>query len=104
MRSHVDNLTIPDLVTVVSTEIPLNTTTSFMEADVVNKDIFTRVFDVINLSGISFLNGAGGITKTPASAADKDRTKDLTFIRLSCTINAHILDARILQEPLYLSF
>ena len=35
---------------------------------------------------------------------DKDRTKDLDFIRLSCTIDAHVLDSRVLQEALYLSF
>ena len=104
MRSHMDNLIISKLVTMVSTEIPFETTTVFMEANVVKKDILTPIFDVSNLSCISFLNGGGGIAKTPVSVAEKNRTKDLTFIRLSCTINAHNLDAKILQEPLCLSF
>ena len=32
MRSHMNNLRIPDLATVVSTELPLDTTTTFVEA------------------------------------------------------------------------
>ena len=39
MRSHMDNLSIPDLLTVVSTEVPLNTTMSYIEAETVKKDI-----------------------------------------------------------------
>ena len=35
MRSHMDNLSILDFVTVVSTEIPLDTTTAFIEVGVV---------------------------------------------------------------------
>ena len=99
-----DNLSIPDLVTMVSTEISLDNTTVFMEVDVIKKDILTRIFDVSNRSVISFLINDEGITKTPLSVAYKDCTKDLTFIRLSCTINTHSFDASILQEPSCLSF
>ena len=49
-----ENLSIPDLVTVLSTEIPLDTTTVFVEATEINKDVITRIFEINNLSGISF--------------------------------------------------
>ena len=38
MKSHMDNLSIPELVTVVSTNLPLDNTTAFIEVDVVKKD------------------------------------------------------------------
>ena len=65
IRSHVDRLTIPDFIIVVSTEIPRDTTMAFMEADVLKKDILTRICDVAILSGILFSNGGGGLVKTP---------------------------------------
>ena len=96
MRSHMDNLSIPDLITSVSTEIPLDTTTLFVEDDVVKLEVLSRIKDVSSLSSVSFLTSGGGQTKTPVSIDNKDRTKDLSYIRLSCTINAHDVDKRIL--------
>ena len=100
MRNHMDNLSIPDLITSVSTEIPLDITTSFVEAELVKSEILSRIYNVSNLLGLSFLTSNGSLAKTPASIDNKDRTKDLAYIRLSCTIDAHDLDKRILQELL----
>ena len=65
MRIHMENLIIPDLVTVVSTETPLDIITVFVESTDIKKDIITRIFYVNNLSGISFLNCGGGVAKAP---------------------------------------
>ena len=47
-----DNLSISNLVTLMSTEIPIDTTTSSMEAGVVKKSILTRIYDMSNLTGV----------------------------------------------------
>ena len=48
MRIHMDNLAIPDLITVVSTKLPLNTTTSLTEVEVVKRNIVSLIYDVTN--------------------------------------------------------
>ena len=92
-----DSLAIPDLITVVSTELPLDTTTSFTEEEVVKRNIASRIYNITNLCGVSFLTSTGSQVNTPASIDNKDRTKETTFIRISCTINAHNIDKRVQQ-------
>ena len=104
LRSHIDNLSIPDLPNVVSTEVPLDTTTSYVAAEVVKKQILASFLDVFNLTGVSFLNGTGGLAKTLATTANTDRIKDILYIRLSYSIDAKHVDKKIEQEPLYVSF
>ena len=50
---------ISDLVTVVSAEVPLDTTTVYVEATKLKKSIISSVYDVSNLVGISFLTSNG---------------------------------------------
>ena len=88
--SHVDNLGILDLLTVVSTEVHLDTTTSYIEAEVIKKTVLSSILNIVNLLGVSFLNGTGGTIKTPATTDKKYRTKDMIYIRLSCTIDVII--------------
>ena len=75
-----DNLSILDLITSVSTEIPMDTTTSFVEPNVVKLEILSRIYDVSNLSGVSLLTSRGNHAKTPTSIDNKDRTKYLSYI------------------------
>ena len=99
-----DNLAIPDLITVVSTELPLDTATSFTEAEVMKRNIMSRIYDVTNLCGVLFLTSTSGQAKTPVSIDNKDHTKEMDFIRISCTIDTHDIDKRVHQEPLCLDF
>ena len=100
LRSHIDNLSILDLLNIVSTEVPLDTTTLYVAAEVVKKQILVSILDVSNLTGVSFLNGTGGLAKTPATTANTDRTKDIVYTRHSYTIDANYVDKRIEQKPL----
>ena len=90
-----DNFVIPDLVTVISTELPLETTTSFTEVEVAKRNIVSHIYDVTNLYGVSFLTSTGSQAKTPAFIYNKDRTKDMDFIQISCTIDDHKIDKRV---------
>ena len=99
-----NNLSIPDLITLVSTKIPLDTTTSLAEADAIKMKFLSCIYDATNISGVSFLTSGRDQVKTPASIDDKDRTKNLVFIWLSCTIDAHNLGSIVFQEVLCLYF
>ena len=67
MRGHIDTVSILELVTAVSTEIPINSTTTYVEASDMKKLIIDGVSCVTNLHGIAFINSTGGTTKAPAS-------------------------------------
>ena len=99
-----DTLNIPYLVTVISTEISIDSKTVYVELFNINKLVTSGVSCVSNLAGMAFLNSTDGATKAPASIQNKYIPKDLVFIRLSCTIDAYAMDNRIQQDLLYLSF
>ena len=98
-----DTLSISDLVTTVSSKIPVNSTTAYVEASEVKKLIIGSVSCVSNLSGMVFINSTGATAKVLTSLLNKDRPKDLAYTRLACNIDASVIDNRIKQDPLYLS-
>ena len=104
MRSHIYNISTLVLITTIALEIHINTTTTYVEANVVKKGVMDAVYSVANLTGLAFLNSTGQIVKNLVSVADADRIKDLAYLRLSCTIDANLMDDRIKQDPLCLGF
>lgn len=62
-----DNLSIPELVITISTEILLDTTTASVEASGTKKDILAQKNDISNPFVISFFNHGGTPAKNPAS-------------------------------------
>ena len=75
-----------------------------METNAVKLEILSQIYDVTNLTGVSFLITSGGQAKAPVFITDNDHTKGLAYIHLSCNNNAQEVDKRVFQEPLYLSF
>ena len=61
-------------------------------------------FNVVNLTGLAFLNSSGQVVKNPSLIDNKDRTKDLSYLRLSCTFDAAEMDDRFKQDSLCLGF
>ena len=59
MRGQMDTMSIPDLVTIVATEVSIDTIASFLEATEMKKDVFTSIVNVLNLTGVCFLNSTG---------------------------------------------
>ena len=59
MCKHIDNLSTPDLITTVYSELPIDTNAAFVEADNVKKDIMDGIFSVSNLTGLALLNSNG---------------------------------------------
>ena len=95
MYNHIDNLSTLNLITTVSSEVHMDNATLFIEADAVKKNIMESIYTVSHLTGLKFLISSGNVAKNPSSIDDKDFTKDLAYIRLSCTIDANKIDNRI---------
>ena len=72
MKSHIYNLSTPDLITVIVFKIPIDTTTAFVEANAVKKHIMDNVYSVSNLTGLELLASTGQIANNPASIANKE--------------------------------
>ena len=70
-----------------------------MEANLIKDSIVVQILDVSNLVGTAFLNSNGNITKAPVSSPLKDRTEDLSFVRVSCIVDKSVVDSRIVQCP-----
>ena len=99
MTSHLEDFTVSDLTTVVVIELHIDTTTAFVGACSIKDIIMRETCNVSNLAGIAFLKGNGTIADAPKSLDLKDRTEDLSFIRVSCILEGSVIDGRIKQSP-----
>ena len=82
----------------------METTTASVEANAVKKDIIENICNVSNLTGLVFLNSSGQVARNPSSIDNKDRTKYLAYLRLSCTLDTAGMDDRVKQESFCLGF
>ena len=62
-----DTLSIPDLVTIVSSEIPVDSTTVYVKASDMKKLVIGSVSCVANLTGMAFVNITSGTSKDQIS-------------------------------------
>ena len=63
-----------------------------------------EAFKLSNLTGLVFLKSDESATKGPKSVDIADRTEDLTFIHVCCTLQGPLIDNRIKQSPLSIQF
>ena len=106
MKDHIDGHSIADLISVVSTEVPISTESALsMEANTVGEQIKHAAFQIKNLYGgeMYFLAGKKGV-KSFKSAEPKIRPEDIAHIVFQCNIDANEIDARIKQEILPIKF
>ena len=54
MYNHIDNISTPDLITTVSSEIPMDTITAFIEADTFRKGIMENILMLLTSRGWYF--------------------------------------------------
>ena len=103
MRGQMQNYTMADLVTVVANELPISTESAMEEAEATGEMLKKEVFMVENLEGYHFLDSKGK-TKTVVSDKLKDRPADISYFTFLCNVNPKVIDKRILQDHLSISF
>ena len=89
--------TIPNLIIIVSNDLPIDTTTLFMEASKVKKNIIRNVLNIHNLIGTSFLQSNGNTAKVPQSLDLKDRSTSMAYVQFIYVLDTTMVDTRILQ-------
>ena len=99
MHSQMCTQSIPELVSVVANEMPIDTTTAYVEATETKKLIVSAVLKIENLVGNAFLLSNGCTAKSPSSLALDDRTEDITYVKFVCYLDAGKLDERVSQNP-----
>ena len=104
LRNHMEDVRISDLTSAVTTELPIGTTTAFVEAIAVKGSIATQSLSVTNLVGTESLKCNSNVAKASTYTALKDRTDDLSFVRANCTVNGALIDSRIKQSPFHTQF
>ena len=97
MKDHIDGHSIADLVSAVSTEMPISTKSSLMEANTAGEQIKNAAFQIENLYGgeMYFLTSGGKKVKGFKSAKPEDRPEDIAHFVFHGHIDANGIDARI---------
>lgn len=73
-----------DLVSTIFHEIPINTTTAYMESTLVDSAVISNLTLVDNLTEISFLTSTGNTVKYLVSATNSHLLADVSYIKLGC--------------------
>jgi hypothetical protein len=98
MKDHIDGHSIADLISVVSTEVPISTESALsMEANTVGEQIKHAAFQIKNLYGgeMYFLTSGRKKVKGFKSAKPEDRPEDIAHFVFHGHIDANGIDARI---------
>lgn len=104
-RSFSDSHSAADIINLIANELPIDTETSFLEADDIASCIKKAVYDAKNLKGSMFMNSSGNKTKTFNSVDLKERPADLEYFAFVCVIDtAETIDDCIIQARLSLNF
>lgn len=95
IRGQIETQNTANLISVVSQEISIDVTTTFMESTRAKENIISSIIDISNLTGLSFLYSDGKKAKNLASCDLKDRIGDLTYIKLRFTLDGSVVDTHI---------
>ena len=92
------------LTSVVANELPIDTTSVFVRALAVKDHLMAQVFNISTLTGSAFLKSNGNQAKVPTSLDVANCTEDLSFVRVSCTLDGALIDPRVKQPPFVTQF
>ena len=81
---------IPELISFVVNEIPIDTTTVYIEAMETRELVVSAVLKIETLVGNAFLLSNGHTSKPPSSLALDDRAKDILYVKFVCHFDAGV--------------
>ena len=97
--SLVDAHSVADVVSLVSNELPIDTSASFQEAQAAAKTIINSVLNPNFLEPVAFLNSVGSEVKIGDPTDLSTRPVDITYIRFRCHMHASSVDDRVVNAP-----
>ena len=95
MSNLVDAHSVADIISLVSNELPIDTSAAYQEAQAASKSIVDSVLDANNLELLAFLNSTGA-TVSMIDFEDFDkRSADVSFVRFRCNMDVLSVDNRV---------
>ena len=104
LRGQADIHSVSDLLSLASLEIPIDTTSAYMEATRIKDSVVSSMTDILNLTGLAFIQSNGNQIQNLASSKLEDRKKDMAFIKLGCCIDGKAVDTRIDQPAIDIQY
>ena len=97
--------TVADLISMVSNELPQDTSAAFQEAQFVAQMVMDNVLIVGNLEPIAFLSSTGKVANIEDAINLKNRPDDISFLRFNCVVDGAAMDSRVITvKPLSFQF
>ena len=91
----VDAHSVADIISLVSNELPIDSSSSYQEAQAASKVITDSALNVNNLEPLAFLTSTGATVSMAEFDDLKKRPADVTFVRLRCNLNGTAVDNRV---------
>ena len=104
LRGKVGEHPVSDLIHALSSQVPMETSSAFAEADKVRQRIIASATDPANLMGVAFLNYKGNHFSNKIAKAKKKRPAGITYLRVNCHLVGQDYDSRITVQPLDTQF
>ena len=96
LRGQLTSHSVSDLISAISTHLPIETTAAYEEAMSVESKINKSATDIDYLEPVCFLDSKGHqLTMTGSDI--EDRPADICYVQLTCTIDGSKIDPRIKQ-------
>ena len=95
----VDAHSVADVISLVSSELPIDTSAAYQESQSASKDILDEILNVNNLEPVSFLTSDGKAVSMMDFPDLEKRPTDVTFVKFRCNMDVTALDKRVQSIP-----
>ena len=104
IRGQIQTHSISDLITAITSRLPIDTNAAFEEAMTVQSEVKLSATKLKFLEPVGFLDSHGKTMSPPESMDVADRPAGLNYVHLTCTLDGNAIDDRITQPPLSFDF
>ena len=99
MSILVDAHSVADVISLVSTELHIDTSTAYQESQSASKNILDAVLNINNLEPVSFLTSTGATVSMLDFTDIEKLPTDVTFVKFRCNMDVATLDKRVKSAP-----
>lgn len=104
IRGQLQSHSISDLITAVTSQLPIDTNAAFEEAMTVQDKVQAAATNLDFIQPVGFLDAHGKPLDPPSSMDIADRPAGISYVHLACTLHANKIDPNISQPPLSFDF
>ena len=90
---------VAGVISLVSSELPLDTSSSFQEAQAASKLVLDSIVSIDNLEPLAFLDSRGASVSMSDFSDLEKRPSDVSFVRFRYNMNGQAVDGRVISTP-----